>query len=199
MGDRRRDGTPGHPPGRRRGRVSGPAEDEAHQSPEQQFEFAREIALRRLEFRAQSRAELQQALTRKGVPPDVSTSVLDRFETVGLINDEAFAVSWANSRHQHRDLSRRAIRLELRRKGLDEADVATAVEGIDGESELAAARRVASKKATSLRGLCHETAYRRLAGALARKGYGPDVVLLVVRETLEELNLGPSDEPPCNA
>lgn len=198
MGDRRRDDASGRTSGHRQGRVSGSEQDEAPRSLEQQFAFAREIALRRLELRAQSRAELAQALSSKGVPSEVSTSVLDRFETVGLINDEAFAIMWATSRHQHRDLSRRAIRLELRRKGLGEAHVATAVEGIDLESELAAARRVASKKATSLRGLSHETAYRRLAGALGRKGFGSDVLVLVVRETLEELKLGSPCEPSCD-
>lgn len=166
---------------------------------EQQIEFAREIALRRLEARAQSRAELANALSRKNVPPDVVATLLDRFEAVGLLNDEQFAAAWANSRHQHRDLSRRAIRLELRRKGLDDGHVETAVDGIDQEDELAGARRVARKKASSLRGLPQPTAYRRLAGALARKGYEPDVVLTVVRETMQELKLGPADEQPFAA
>src|SRR5262249_23857501 len=52
---------------------------------------ARAICLRLLAQRARTRAELAQALRRRGVPDGAAGSVLDRFAEVGLIDDAALA------------------------------------------------------------------------------------------------------------
>ena len=48
---------------------------------------------------ARSRSELSTKLARKGVPAEVAARLLDRFEEVGLVDDQAFARSWVESRH----------------------------------------------------------------------------------------------------
>ena len=53
------------------------------------------ICLRLLDQRARSRAELADALRRRGVPDDAATRVLDRFVEVGLIDDAALAAGFA--------------------------------------------------------------------------------------------------------
>jgi hypothetical protein len=80
--------------------------------------IAREICLRLLTDRARTRQELASALARKGVPAEAAAEVLDRFGEVGLIDDAAFAGQWVRSRTRHRGLGRRAIAVELRRKGV---------------------------------------------------------------------------------
>ena len=149
-------------------------------------EVAREIALRRLDRRAYTRAELRTAMLARGTPEAVADEVLDRFEQVGLVDDAAFADAWTASRAGARHLSRRAVVQELRRKGVGVDLIAEATAGIDAESELAAAFAVAQAKRRSLAGLAYPVAYRRLAGALARKGYGPDIVSQVVRQSLAD-------------
>jgi regulatory protein len=72
----------------------------------------------------------------------------------------------------------------LRAKGVDEDLIEQATAGIDRDAEIDAAREVARGKRRSLAGLAYPVAYRRLAGALARKGYGGSVVAQVTRETL---------------
>ncbi len=59
---------------------------------------ARTILLDQLTGRARSRKELSDKLKTKNVPPEVATRLLDRFEEVGLIDDEAFARAWIASR-----------------------------------------------------------------------------------------------------
>lgn len=148
---------------------------------------ARAICLRLLTDRARTRQELAQALRRKGVPDDAARAVLERFDDVGLIDDNAFAEQWVRSRHTHRGLGRRALAVELRRKGVAEDVAAQALGGIDGESEERRARELVERK---LRGLRTDTdehravAGRRLVGMLARKGYGGGVAYRVVREAL---------------
>ena len=60
---------------------------------------ARTIALRRLEAAPQTRAQLDEAMRRRGVHDEIRERVLDRFGEVGLIDDAMFAQAWVDSRH----------------------------------------------------------------------------------------------------
>jgi regulatory protein len=164
---------------------------------------AREICLRLLTDRARTRQELAQALHRKGIPDDVAGSVLERFDEVGLIDDAAFAGQWVRSRHAHRGLARRAIAVELRRKGVADEVAGEALAEVDGESEERRARQLVDRKLRSLTIASTEqraAAGRRLVGMLARKGYGAGVAYRVVREALAELGADVEEldaaEPP---
>jgi regulatory protein len=150
---------------------------------------AREICLRLLTDRARTRRELAQALRRKGVPDDAAHTVLERFDEVGLIDDAAFAGQWVRSRHAHRGLARRAIAMELRRKGVSDEDAGEALAEVDTESEERRARELVDRKLRSLAvGTAEQrtTAGRRLVGMLARKGYGAGIAYRVVKEALAE-------------
>ena len=54
---------------------------------------AQGICLRLLTARPRSRAELADALNKRGIPEEVGEPVLDRLSEVGLIDDAAFAES----------------------------------------------------------------------------------------------------------
>lgn len=151
--------------------------------------LARSICLRLLTDRARTRLELAQALRRKGVPDEAANAVLERYGEVGLIDDAAFAGQWVRSRHVGRGLGRRAIAVELRRKGVDDDVAGDALAGIDAGAEERRARQLVDRK---LRGMAAGTreertsAARRLAGMLARKGYEAGVAYRVVREAIAE-------------
>ena len=135
--------------------------------------------MRLLESRARSRAELATAMARKGVPDDVAGAVLDRFEEVGLIDDAAFAGLWVQGQ-QRRMTSARAMRRELHAKGVDAAVIAEAMP--DAEADYEAALALARKKVRTMGGLEPQVRYRRLAGALARRGFAPVLSHRVVTE-----------------
>jgi regulatory protein len=52
---------------------------------------ARKILLDQLTGQARSRKELSDKLASRNVPDEIATALLDRFEEVGLVDDEAFA------------------------------------------------------------------------------------------------------------
>jgi regulatory protein len=147
---------------------------------------AREIALRQLTVRARTRVELARALARKGVPEDVATTVLDRLTEVGLIDDAVFARDWlaAGARRQK---SRRALLAELAEKGVERDVIDEVVQELDGDRDYVVARGFAERKAASVANLEPPVQYRRLAGALARRGFSASVVAQVTREVLAEL------------
>ncbi len=154
--------------------------------PQDPAERARAICLRLLTGTPRTRKQLADALEKREIPDDVAEEVLSRFEDVGLIDDAAFAGAWVESRHHGRGLARRALARELRTKGVDATLIDEAVGQLDSEREEATARELVARKLRSTRGLERDKRLRRLAGMLARKGYGEGMALRVVKQALEE-------------
>lgn len=133
-----------------------------------------------------TRAQLAAALRKRGIPDEVASEVLGRFEDVGLVDDAAFARAWVESRHYSRGLAGRALSAELKRRGVAAEEIRAAIdEQLDPDAEVSAARRLVDRKLGSTRGLPTEQRTRRLAGMLARKGYPAGLAFRVIREALE--------------
>lgn len=156
--------------------------------------MARLICLRLLTAAPRTRAQLAEALRRKGVPEDAARAVLDRFGEVGLIDDRAFAEAWVSSRHSGRGLAGRALAQELRHRGVDPQTVTAAVAGIDPDTERQTAHRLVRRRAQRLTGLAPDVAARRLVGMLARKGYPPGLAYAVVQDELAWARAGSPPE-----
>ncbi len=151
---------------------------------DEQLEFARRIALNQLETRARSANELRRAMAKKLVPEDIIEELLGRLERVGLVDDAAFATALVNTRTKVARRGSRRIRAELREKGVPDELAEEALAGVDPQDELAAAMEFAAKKVRSMTALDPAVARRRLYGALARRGFGSDVVRQVTEDAL---------------
>jgi regulatory protein len=149
-------------------------------------DWARQIVLRQLTAAPRSRSQLARALRKKDCPDDVATAVLDRMEEVGLVDDEAYAGMLVRSQQAGRGLATRALRQELRRKGVDDDTAAAALAEVDPHAEEERARLLVAKKLRTMSGLEPVVQTRRLAGMLARKGYDAEVTMRVVREAVRE-------------
>lgn len=147
-------------------------------------EEAREIVLRRLDRSAAPRAALAQLLERKEVDPAIAAEVLDRLEAAGLVDDAAYAARLARARFTEKGAARRAIAEELRRKGLGEGAIASALEQIGAQDESAAALALARKRLASMGGLPLQVRRRRLLAMLGRKGYGQEASMRAVEQAL---------------
>ena len=133
-----------------------------------------------------TRAQLADAMRRRGVPDQAAESVLDQLTKARLIDDTAFAKAWVESRHHGRGLSRRSLSAELRQRGIDGDDITEAVETLDPEQEVETARHLAERKLAATRGQPPEVRMRKVAGMLARKGYSPALAYRLIREGLEQ-------------
>lgn len=153
---------------------------------------ARAIVLRTLTGAPRTRAQLADDLRRRNVPGEVSERVLDRFTDVGLIDDAAFADAWVRSRHASRGLAARALRHELRERGVADDTIDEALGEVGRDEERAAATALVSRKLESTRGLPADRRMRRLLAMLARKGYAQSVAAAVVREALRAEQAGAS-------
>lgn len=152
---------------------------------------ARTVCLRLLERSPRTRAELAETLSRRGVPGEVVDGVLDRFTEVGLVDDQAFARAWVDSRQRTRGLAARALAGELHRRGVAREVVEEALLAVAPEEEELAARQLVRRKMRTSAGLEPTARARRLLGVLARKGYSGEIARRVVRSELDGLDGDP--------
>lgn len=162
-----------------------PREPEEGLSDRELEQQARDIVLRRLESSDRTRAELADSLAERQIPTRIADQVLDRMTEVGLINDEAFARGWVASRQQRKHLSRRMLTEELRRKGIDPGLAQDVVAPVDEDDEYEAAVTLVRKRLPAMERLEPSVKRRRLAGLLARRGFGSGLVFRVLDDVLE--------------
>lgn len=162
-------------------------------------EVVLEAAARFLEVRSRSVAEVRRRLTSAGYRTDLVEGAITRLAELGLLDDEVFARVWVESRDRARPRGERAIRDELRLKGVDRAIVDAALEErreqSDGAHERAAAERLIARNRRTLERVADPRQRRQRAYALlARNGFDPEVCREVaaafVEATVEE------GEPP---
>lgn len=112
--------------------------------------------------------------------------MLDRFAELGVVDDAAYARGWVESRHNGRGLSRRALRFELRRKGVADDTIDAALQQVDCDDEREAARRLVRARLPGLTQVDATTQHRRLLGLLSRRGYSPAAAASAVRDVVGE-------------
>ncbi len=140
--------------------------------------------LRLLTYRARSEREVRQRFGLRGAPQELVDVVLQRLRAGGLVDDEAFAQAWVDSRRRASPRGQRLLQRELARKGVSrEASEAA----LAGESdELALALAAAAKKARSLAAEPEPVFVRRLTDFLLRRGFDYETTAAVVRQLAGE-------------
>lgn len=155
-------------------------------------ERAYESALKLLEYRPRSEAEVRRSLQRKGLPEVVVEQTLERLRRAKLVDDHDFAQFWVENRQRFRPRGLAALRYELKAKGLDEGDITTALGDVDeGESAYSLARAQARRKSQ----LAPQELRRHLGQYLARRGFQYSVIADIVRQVVAEAGSIEDGEP----
>lgn len=156
------------------------------ETPDEFREKARAIVLRQLAMVDRSRQQLLDAQTSRSIPEEIALEIVDRFEEVGLVNDEKFAELLVRSRMAERPMSRVGLSRELSRKGIDRDVAEAALDSVSAEDEMSAALSLARKKARATEGLDPVVRRRRMYGALARRGFNPEQIMCAVTIVLDD-------------
>jgi regulatory protein len=145
--------------------------DEAHEQAYQQ-------AMLFLSYRARSEAEIRKNLEKHDIPPTVIDETVIRLREERLVDDSQFAQDWVANRSEFRPRSKRALTIELKRKGLGESAIQSATAAVD-ESALAYA--AAEKRVRRLEGLEWNEFRKKLGEFLARRGFAYEVIAPTVK------------------
>lgn len=144
-----------------------------------------DVALRYLQTRLHSRAELKRKLMRKEYGETVVEAVLENLNRMGYVDDARFAQTKALAAAQHKQQGRRRAMVELMKAGVVGETARRAVEDVYEATDSAAiARNLAQKQAARLKKLEPVVARRRLAGMLLRRGFDYDTIRVVSDEVL---------------
>jgi regulatory protein len=155
-----------------------------------------EAAIRFLETRSRSIAEVRRRLGSAGYRLDLVESAVTRLTDLGVLDDDAFARAWVGSRDRARPRGERALRDELRQKGIagptievvlgdrrsgadDLADAEPRgrprADGRTTPDAAAAERLIARHRAALARVADPRQRRQRAYALLARNGFDPDI------------------------
>jgi regulatory protein len=147
------------------------------------FQECVNAALHFLSYRPRSEMEVRKKLQQRGFVIEVIDQVVDRLKQQKIIDDKAFAKFWTENRRSFRPKSRAMLKLELRRKGIENQIVEKETLNLDDNI---GAYEAASKLIWKLKSLEQGEFYRRLTGHLRRRGFDYDVIKEVVGKLWSE-------------
>jgi regulatory protein len=148
-------------------------------------ENAYQRALNFLSYRDRSEREIRQNLTKHQIPEDIILEVLDKLRQSSLVDDRAFAKNWIENRIQFKPHGKRALEMELSRKGISRETIDEELKGLD-ETTLALA--CARKKALNFQHLDQESFQKKLSGYLNRRGFPYQITRDTVLEIWQEIH-----------
>jgi regulatory protein len=167
-----------------------------------------EAAARFLEVRSRSVSEVRRRLGGAGYRAELVDGAIARMTELGMLDDEAFARTWVESRDRARPRGERAIRQELRLKGIDRETVDLVLgerrdrafasgqpdggddDGQPPSADRTAAERLLAKNARALARVADPRQRRQRAYALlARHGFDPETC----REVAATMTEAPED------
>jgi regulatory protein len=160
-------------------------EDFARLERAERVDQATRAALRLIDVRPRSAAELRDRLRRKGFEPEPIEQSVDRLVELRLVDDDAFARYWVEQRQLMHPRGPGALRDELRRKGVDPHVIAQVLDdeelvGVASEQAEQVARAALRKYAGAPD---YATFARKLGGYLQRRGFA----FGTIRPLLEQL------------
>jgi hypothetical protein len=179
-------------------------------------------ALRFLEARSRSVAEVRKRLGGAGYRSELVDGAIARLTDLGMLDDAAFATQWVESRDRAHPRGEHALIIELRQKGIDAptitavlkarrevavrwedgsdatagaADARHPLEAAPADPDATAARKLLARNARALERVADPRVRRQKAYALlARNGFAPDVCSEASAQLIAAMS-APDDEP----
>ncbi len=143
-----------------------------------------------LSYRPRSTQEVRRNLSQKGTPPPVIEVTIERLNALGYLDDCEFARYWVKNRNTFKPRGPRALRYELRQKGVSSAVINETIDEMVDED--VAACEAARSKVRGLRGNSHREFKRRLSNFLQRRGFNYSTINNALEQLIEELE---TDDP----
>jgi regulatory protein len=151
---------------------------------EDEKEAAYQQALRLLNNRYRSTAEIRKSLEKKEYPVEVIEGTLSRLADSGLVNDDHFARMWVDNRTEFRPRSKWALSVELRQRGLSQEIIDKSIEGVDDEELAYRAGMKHVKKLDASDWLIYR---KQMCNFLIRRGFNYEIARNTTRRIWEEI------------
>jgi regulatory protein len=140
--------------------------------------------VRLLARRPYSVFEIRHHLESKRVDLLTIQEVLVRLERLGYVDDHAFARYWIENRERFKPRGPRALRYELRQKGIDESLIETVMDELDTRDS---AYRAAQEQVRRLHHPKKQDFRSKVGTFLVRRGFDYEIVREVIEQLTNEL------------
>ena len=151
---------------------------------EGEFQQVYDKILRFGSLRPRSENEYIYWLRKHNVHKSFHEELFNRLKRLEFLNDKKFAAWWVDQRQAFRPKSARALRFELRGKGIDK-DIIDEVLSETKVDEVQIAKRLIEKKKYMWEKLDDFTARKKMSEYLARRGFNWEVI----RSVLDDYSL----------
>jgi regulatory protein len=141
-------------------------------------------ALRFLGHRPRSVQEVRRKLAEYELPESTISLVIERLQSQGYLDDMAFARYWLENRDTFKPRGPKAIRFELRQKGVPDRIIEAVLEELDADD---GALRAARDQARRLRGYARRDFRHKITNFLMRRGYDGSTSRAAIEKVMEEL------------
>lgn len=129
-----------------------------------------------------TKSEIARRLEREGFSAEAIEVSIAELIRSGHIRDRKYAENWIARRQKSNPRGKILLKQELVEKGIDKETAEEVVATVETENEAEIALQIAQKRVKQYKQLPTHVAKRRLHGFLARRGFGSDVVRLVLEQ-----------------
>ncbi len=140
---------------------------------------AKEKARNYISYRERSRKEIKDYLLNKGIREEVAEKILADFEEANLIDDHRFANIWIKDRNKNNPKGNFALKMELKDKGIEEAEIESLLQSIDEKENALKVFEKAIKKYGR-----NKNSKKKVFQYLKRRGFKTQTILEVLQEQL---------------
>ena len=145
-----------------------------------------ERAVRFLSYRPRSQVEVERHLRRKAIAEDVIGDVIARLKRAKYLDDEEFARFWLENRERFRPRGRRALRYELRQKGVSDEIITRLLDEVDDD---VAAWLAIEGRLTRWAHLPGGEFRQKVAGYLSRRGFDYSTISVTLKKACQSLDI----------
>ena len=170
-----------------RGDVPQPEQQEEGLKAEDELEMAYLRAINFLSYRSRSSAEIRKNLHKYEVPELCIEPTIERLEKNDFLNDKVFAQDWVENRNTFRPRGNRALRAELRQKGISDKIIQATLDKMVDEEELVYLAGIKHARKLTKHEIEWQDFRKKLAAFLARRGFGYDVISPILSRLWDEV------------
>lgn len=149
---------------------------------EDEIQRAYNQALRFLSYRPRSQVEVARNLRDKDYTAEAVEAAMERLQSQQYVDDREFVLYWLDNRDRFRPQGARALRYELRQKGVDSEVINTALADLD---EDALAWAAIEGKLNRWHGLSQADFRKKAMGFLDRRGFSYGIIRSVCQKGWE--------------
>lgn len=171
--------------GDQRARPAEPRRGERSETADESTDAAERGLLKKLRARQLSVSEAKSYLVQHELATESVDTIVAAFLDRGYLDDARLAEQIVYAGVDRKGRGRQALAQDLAKRGVPR-DIADAALAALPDDDAERALEYARSKAGSMRSLERDVALRRLAGQLARRGYGGSIALTAARTALDE-------------